>query len=109
MELSWPEYWVGSLSLLQGIFPTQGLNQGLPPCRQILYQLSYQGSLVVNKIGVLLDGNSYKAEATLLDKSCSLVCYFSLINEETRFQEIKQLSSYPELKPTQSFFVTPEL
>ena len=35
---------VGSFSLLQGIFPTQGLNPGLPHCRQILYQLSYQGS-----------------------------------------------------------------
>ena len=32
---------VGSLSLLQGIFPTQGSNPGLPQCRQILYQLSY--------------------------------------------------------------------
>ena len=35
---------VGSLSLLQVIFPTQGLNPGLPRSRQILYQLSYQGS-----------------------------------------------------------------
>ena len=35
---------VGSRSLLQGIFPTQGLNLGLPHCRQILYQLSHQGS-----------------------------------------------------------------
>ena len=35
---------VGSLSLLQQIFLTQELNQGLPLCRQILYQLSYQGS-----------------------------------------------------------------
>ena len=35
---------VGSLSLRQGIFPTQGLNPGLPHCRQILYQLSYKGS-----------------------------------------------------------------
>ena len=35
---------VGSLSLLQGIFPTQKSNQGLLHCRQILYQLSYQGS-----------------------------------------------------------------
>ena len=35
---------VGSLSLLQGIFPTQGLNPGLPHYRQILYQLSHQGS-----------------------------------------------------------------
>ena len=34
---------VGSLSLLQGIFPTQELNQGLLHYRQILYQLSYQG------------------------------------------------------------------
>ena len=35
---------VGSLSLLQGIFPTQGSNSGLPHCRQILYQLSHKGS-----------------------------------------------------------------
>ena len=37
---------VGSLSLLQGIVPTQKSNWGLPPCRQILYQLSYQDSYV---------------------------------------------------------------
>ena len=36
---------VGSLSLLQGVFPTQESNQGLLHCRQILYQLSYQESL----------------------------------------------------------------
>ena len=35
---------VGSLSLLQGIFPTQGLNPGLPNCRQIFYQLSHEES-----------------------------------------------------------------
>ena len=35
----------GSLSLLQGIFPTQGSNPGLPHCRQILYQPSHQGSI----------------------------------------------------------------
>ena len=35
---------VGSLSLLQGIFPTQGANPGLPYCRQILYQLSHRGN-----------------------------------------------------------------
>ena len=35
---------LGSLSLLQGIFPTQGLNPGLPCCRQILYQLSHKRS-----------------------------------------------------------------
>ena len=35
---------MGSCSLLQGIFPTQGSNPGLPHCRQILYQLSHKGS-----------------------------------------------------------------
>ena len=35
---------VGSLSLLQWLFPTQELNWGLLHCRQILYQLSSQGS-----------------------------------------------------------------
>ena len=34
---------VGSCSLLQGIFPTQGSSPGLQHCRQILYQLSHQG------------------------------------------------------------------
>ena len=35
---------VGSCSLLQGIFSTQGSNPGLPHCRRILYQLSHKGS-----------------------------------------------------------------
>ena len=35
---------MGSLSILQGIFPTQGSNPGLPHCRWILYQLSHKGS-----------------------------------------------------------------
>ena len=48
------EYWsgllfpstvgVGSHSILQGIFPTQGLNPGLLHSRQILYHLSQQES-----------------------------------------------------------------
>ena len=35
---------VGCHFLLQGIFPTQGLNPGLPHCRQALYHLSHKGS-----------------------------------------------------------------
>ena len=35
---------MGSLSLLQGIFPTQGSNPGLPHCGRILSQLSHRGS-----------------------------------------------------------------
>ena len=69
---------VGSLSLLQGIFPTQGSNPGLPHCRQILYQLSHKGSLRIlewiaypfsrgsswprNHTGVSLQANSVPTE-----------------------------------------------
>ena len=35
---------VGCHALLQGIFPTQGSNPGLPHCRQIRYCLTHQGS-----------------------------------------------------------------
>ena len=42
MEFSRQE--VGSHSLLQGIFSTQGSNPGLLYCRQVLYSLSHQGS-----------------------------------------------------------------
>ena len=35
---------VGCHALLRGIFPSQGSNQELPRCRQILYHLSHQGS-----------------------------------------------------------------
>ena len=38
---------VGCHFLLQEIFPTQGLNLVLLHCRQMLYHLSYQGSLVI--------------------------------------------------------------
>ena len=41
---------VGSLLLLQGIFPTQGSNSGLPHCRQILYQLSHMGSRITEPL-----------------------------------------------------------
>ena len=40
---------VGCHSLLQGIFPTQESNPGLLNCRQILYWLSNQGSLLANR------------------------------------------------------------
>ena len=43
---------VGSLSLLQGLFPTQESNQGLQHCRQILYQLNNQGSPGVGVAGI---------------------------------------------------------
>ena len=44
MEFSRPEYWSGQLFSSPGDLPTQGSNPRLPCCRQILYQLSHQGS-----------------------------------------------------------------
>ena len=50
---------VGSCSLLQGIFPTQGLNASLPHCRHILYQLSHQGSpRIMEWVGHLFSSRS---------------------------------------------------
>ena len=50
---------VGSLSLLQEIYPNQGWNPGLPHCRQILYQLSHQWKSVAETwkmLGFLASG-----------------------------------------------------
>ena len=40
---------LGSYSLLQGIFSTQGLNSGLPHCRQILYHLSQLCTIITQR------------------------------------------------------------
>ena len=44
---------VGSFSLLQGIFPTQGLNPGLPQCRWIISHLDHQRSPYIS-VGVYI-------------------------------------------------------
>ena len=56
---------VGSLSLLQGIFPTQGSNPGLPHCRRILYQLSHK---------VVIVTSNYSTK----NRSCQTLCYFQI-------------------------------
>ena len=48
---------VGSLSFLQGIFPTQESNRGLLRCRQILYQLAIGESLFGGKS--IYENNTY--------------------------------------------------
>ena len=45
---------MGCYALLQGIFPTQGLNPGLLHCRQILYHLNHQESPYEYIIGIFL-------------------------------------------------------
>ena len=46
---------MGCHALLQGIFPTQGLDPGLPHCRQILYWLGHQESEVTQSCQTLCD------------------------------------------------------
>ena len=49
---------VGSHSLLQGIFPTQGSKPGLLPCRQILYHLTHQGISSYQGTNPILEGST---------------------------------------------------
>ena len=71
---------VGSLSLLQGIFPTQGWNPGLPQCVWILYQQSHKGSprilLPAEPQGFLENSSDNKEH--LLSTYCVLGIYFML-------------------------------
>ena len=39
-------------ALIQGIFPTQGSNPGLPHCRRILYRLSHQSADAAETVSV---------------------------------------------------------
>ena len=72
---------VGSHSLLQGIFPTQGSNLGLLHCRHILYHLSHQGSPIlieskeINTRGVQqLEGQIQKwTHSNKLASECQLI------------------------------------
>ena len=53
MEFSRPEYGVGSLSVLQGIFPTQGSNPGLPTLQADSLPVEPQGKPKNIEVGSL--------------------------------------------------------
>ena len=83
---------MGCHFLLQEIFPTQGLNPGLPHCRQMLYWLNHQGSLVGTGTGYIwwyliymMVKKVYVCEALVcmgmyicLDFMCVCVCSYAL-------------------------------
>ena len=78
---------VGSLSLLQRIFPTQELNWGLLRCQHILYQLSYQGSPTCKLICTLIVFQFQQAiffiEVQLIYKCCVNICCIAVIQLHT--------------------------
>ena len=84
---------VGSLSLLQGIFPTQGSNQGLPHCRQTLYHLSHQGNLAEGLLANLCNILPRLVIAFLARSKCLLISWL-------------QSPSAVVLKPKKIKFVT---
>ena len=83
--------WVASHSLIQGTFLTQGSNLGLLNCRQILYHLSHQGSLIwtalSNKLpNDNLPSNDYTVEVRNRFKGLDLIeC---LMNYGRRFMTL---------------------
>ena len=88
---------VGSLSLLQGIFPTQGSNPGLPHCRQILYQLSHKGSplesiyatLCINATLESINATNYTFLPPTFSKITSLFLFFHLKKKKIWCVKIK--------------------
>jgi len=71
---------VGSLSLLQGIFPTQRSNPGLLHCRRTLYQLSHKGSPYISIITLNVNGlNASTKRCRLAGQIKTCACrYFHL-------------------------------
>ena len=72
---------VGCHALLQGIFPTQGSNPGLPQCRQILYHLSHHNTY--NKCCLYL----YQAKGRYIRKAQQRLKHSPLIKELKNMKE----------------------
>ena len=69
-----------SHSLLQRIFPTQGLNPGLLHCRQILYHQSLQESLITCKVMSKMQFCSMQKHCLFRELVQSFLLYLNLIN-----------------------------
>ena len=76
---------VGSLSLLQGVFPTQGLNPGLPNCRQILYQLSHKGRSRILVWVAFFSGSSQLLRTQIRSPSLASLFVFGITDKALSF------------------------
>ena len=71
--------------LLQGIFPTQGSNPGLPHCRQMLYRLSHQGSPYIYNWSIV-DLQCFRCTARWLSYTNTYI-YFQIIFHHRLLQD----------------------
>ena len=84
---------MGSHSLLQRIFLTQGLKLGLSHCRQVLYYLSHQGSLIrisiylIDVCYVELDFSFFKAQTIGVEFKELPLCLMNLTCENAEDPE----------------------
>ena len=93
---------MGSLSLLQRIFPTQGLNPGLLLCRQILYRLSHQGSpWVPFDSDISLLSNIHHITAPAQEASLCTLCLVLVPPAQFRWPEL--CFSVSLIWPTESY------
>ena len=89
---------MGSLSLLQGIFLTQESNRGLLHCRQILYQLTYQGSHV--------SGIQFSSVAQSCPTFCDPVdCSTPGLSVHHQLRSLPKLMSIKSVMPSNHFIL----
>ena len=93
---------VGSLSLLQEIFPTQRWNPGLPLCRQILYQLSHKGSWRILEWGAYPFSSGSSSPRNQTRVSCIAGGFFThwailIIRGLTKSPDFQHLGSHPQM------------
>ena len=87
-----------SLSLLQWIFPTQESNQGLWHCRQILYQLSYEGNQECsNYHTIVLISHASKVMLKILQARLQQYMNCRIPNVQAGFRDLEKVEE-PEIK-----------
>ena len=104
---------VGRLSLRQGIFPTQELNQGLLHCRQIFYQLSYQGSPslraeVPNLFGTRSQFNERQFHFSMEEGGGTVQTVTQVEVQEVRWVMGRGKGSFPDLPAAHPLLCSPQ-
>ena len=85
---------MGSLSLLQWIFPAQESNWGLLHCRQILYQLSYHGSQEELKSLLKVKNESEKANLKLNIQKTKIMASGPIISWQIDREAIETVTDF---------------